>query len=130
MSDPQTAISHPGVNPENQTYWEAAAAGKLLIKHCTACGQDHFYPRAICPHCRSAETEWKQSSGRGTLYSYSVMRRATPPFAVAYVTLDEGPTMFTNIVDCDLDALEIGQPVEVAFVPNGDGLVLPVFRPR
>jgi len=130
MTDTQASIAHPGVNPETQAYWDAAAAGRLLVRHCTSCGKDHFYPRAACPHCRSAATEWKEARGSGTIYSYSVMRRASPPFAVAYVTLDEGPTMFTNMVECDLDTLAIGQAVEVTFVPANDGLVLPVFRPR
>ena len=87
--------------------------GKLLVKRCTACGEPHHYPRAICPFCGSDRTEWTEASGRGTIYSYSVMRRAPIPYAIAYVTLDEGPTMMTNIVDCDLDAIRIGQPVRV-----------------
>lgn len=129
MTQPAPQVSHPGVNPENAPYWQAAADGKLLVKHCDACGKDHFYPRTMCPHCRSLETQWKEASGKGVVYSYSVMRRAAPPFAVAYVTLEEGPTMFTNIVECDLDSLAIGQPVTVTFATGDDGLVRPVFRP-
>lgn len=122
-------IVHPAINPETAEYWNAAAEGRLLVKHCNACGEDHFYPRAHCPRCRSLDTAWKAASGDGTLYAYTVMRRVTPPFAVAYVTLAEGPTMFTNIVDCDLDSLAIGQPVRVTFATGEDGLVRPVFTP-
>jgi uncharacterized OB-fold protein len=125
MSD--SSITHPGVNPETRAYWEAAAAGRLLIKQCRACGKPHFYPRAQCPHCRSHDTEWKDASGRGSIYSYTVARRANPVTAVAYVTLDEGVTVFTNLVDCDFDALEIGQRVKVAFSTGDDGLTRPVF---
>ena len=120
-------LAHPGINPETRPYWEAAAAGRLLIKQCRACNTPHFYPRAQCPHCRSHNTEWRESSGRGTIYSYTVARRANPISAVAYVTLEEGVTMFTNLVDCDFDALEIGQAVEIVFRQDADGLTCPVF---
>lgn len=122
------ALGHPAVNAETATYWEAARAGRLMIKSCRSCGQVHVYPRAMCPHCRSLDTEWIEASGKGTIYSWTVMRRASPPVAIAYVTLDEGVTMFTNIVDCDLDTLHVGQPVAVAFEEREGGLTVPVFR--
>jgi hypothetical protein len=76
------------------------------------------------------ETEWRGSSGRGTIYSVSVTRRAGPePYAIAYVTLDEGVTMLTNIVDADLDKLRIGDRVEVTFKPAEGGARVPMFRP-
>ena len=103
--------------------------GKLLVKRCTACGERHHYPRAICPFCGSDRTEWTEASGRGTVYSYSVLRRAPIPYAIAYVTLAEGPTMMTNIVDCDLDAIRIGQAVRVVFKPTEDGPPVPMFAP-
>jgi uncharacterized protein len=124
----EAPIDHPAVNAETRPYWEAARAGKLLVKHCTACNRSHFYPRTMCPFCRSTHTEWREVSGQGTIYSYTVMRRAQPPFVVAYVTLDEGVTMFTNIVECNPDALAIGQPVRVSFLER-EGLTLPVFAP-
>ena len=69
-----------------------------------------FTPRAHCPFCFSDNTGWQQASGDATIYTYSVMRRGAPvPYAIAYVTLAEGPTMMTNIVDCDLDGIRIGQ---------------------
>ena len=67
-----------------------------MIKHCKACGEAHYYPRAMCPFCVSDDTEWQTASGTGTIYTYSVMRRAEIPYAIAYVTLDEGVTMMTN----------------------------------
>jgi len=113
--------------PETARYWEAAAQGKLLLKHCAACGADHFYPRALCPFCFSEKTEWREAAGTGTIYSFSVMRRAELPYAIAYVTLAEGPTMMTNIVDCDLDAIRIGQPVRLVFKPAQNGQAVPMF---
>ena len=88
----------------------------------------HHYPRPICPFCFSDDTEWIESRGTGTIYSFSVTR-LSPPYAIAYVTLDEGPTMMTNIVDCDFEGLAIGQRVSVVFVPTDGGPAVPMFRP-
>jgi uncharacterized protein len=123
------APAHPAINPENQPFWTASLAQKLLLKHCSACGAAHHYPRAHCPFCRSSETDWKEASGRGVIYSFTIMRRAATPFVVAYVTLEEGPTIFTNLVDFDPAQLAIGRAVVATFVAGEDGLTRPVFRP-
>ena len=120
----------PEANVETQPFWDAAAAGKLLIKGCDACGQPHYYPRALCPHCLSPDTHWVESAGTGAIYALSTMRRsAGAPYTVAYVTLDEGPVVLTNIVADDQDALHIGQRVKVQFVPT-DGPPVPMFAPE
>ena len=129
MATQERKIPAPETNPETKPFWEAAAQGRLLIKKCLTCGRVHFYPRAICPFCGSDKTEWVTASGRGTVYSYSVMRRVPVPYALAYVTLEEGVSMMTNIVDCDLDAIRIGQPVTVIFKPSEGGPPVPMFRP-
>jgi uncharacterized OB-fold protein len=120
-------IPAPKTNPETQAFWDAAAQGRFLIRRCTACGKAHWYPRKTCPFCWGEETEWAEASGRGTIYSYSVMRRAAEPYVVAYVTLAEGPTMLTNLVDCDIDALAIGQEVRLKFSPSEGGPPVPTF---
>jgi uncharacterized protein len=122
-------IAAPQPNPETQAFWDAAAEGKLLIKKCNGCGQVHFYPRDNCPFCFSDKTEWQQASGNGTVYTYSVMRRAPVPYAIAYVTLAEGPTMMTNIVDCDLNTIKVGQAVKLVFKPSDGGSPVPCFAP-
>ena len=63
------------------------------------------------------------------IYSYSVMRRVTPHSAIAYVTLAEGPTMMTALVDCDFDALRIGSAVRLVFKPSAGGPPVPCFTP-
>jgi hypothetical protein len=123
----QRKIAAPPVNSETQPFWDAAGEGKLLYKKCAACGEPHFYPRPHCPFCFSDKVEWQEASGRGTIYTYSVMRRAPVPYAIAYVTLAEGPTMMTNIVDCDLDSIKIGQPVRLVFKPSDGGPPVPMF---
>lgn len=127
MATPQRKLAAPTVDAETKPYWDGAAEGKLMVKRCGDCGKHHHYPRASCPFCFSERTEWHQASGSGTIYSYSVMRRAEVPYVIAYVTLAEGPTMMTNIVDCDPDAVRIGQSVKVTFRPTDGGPPLPMF---
>ena len=119
----------PLVNPETQPYWDATVDGKLLIKRCAACGEAHYFPRTHCPFCFSDQTVWEQSSGEGEIYSFSLMRKsAAGPYAIGYVTLKEGPSLLTNFVDCDMNALRIGQQVKVVFKTT-DGAPLPFFTP-
>jgi uncharacterized protein len=119
----------PPMNAENEAFFEAARKGRFLIPFCTACGKAHWYPRAICPFCASDKVEWREGSGKGTIYTFSVMRRVKDPYVLAHVTLAEGPTMLTNIVDCDFDAVRIGQPVAVVFQETENGPPVPMFRP-
>jgi len=121
MAAKERKIPAPAVTLETKAYWDAAAQGKLLVRHCTACGEKHHYPRTLCPFCFSDRTEWSEGSGRGTVYSFSIMRRAPEPYVMAYVTLAEGPTMMTNIVDCDFDKIKVGQAVKVVFKPTENG---------
>ena len=120
-------IPAPHSTPETAEFWKAAGEGKFLVRFCAACGKAHWYPRSMCPFCASERTEWRPGSGRGTIYTYSVMRRVDVPYAIAYVTLDEGPTMLTNIVDCDLDAVAIGKKVRLVFKPSDGGPPVPMF---
>jgi hypothetical protein len=129
MAPAERKFPAPVPNPETKPFWESAEEGRLLLKRCRSCGEVHYYPRAYCPFCGSGETEWQPASGGGTIYSYSVMRRAEAPYAIAYVTLDEGVTMMTNLVDCDLDAIRIGQRVRLVFKPTEGGPPVPAFTP-
>ena len=123
-------IEVPRLNAGDSTYFDAAAKGKLLVKYCNDCKQYHHYPRPLCPFCFSDKTEFKESKGTGTVYSFSIARASGPtPYAIAYVTLDEGPTMMTNIVDCDLDTIKCGQKVKVTFQPVEGLGALPMFKP-
>ena len=117
----------PIVNIESKPFWDATAEGKLLLKKCNSCNEFHWYPRSMCPFCHSMDTEWVESTGKGVIYSHSTMRRTPVPYCLAYVTLDEGITMMTNLVDIDLDEIKIGMDVQVAFVDTGEGCALPYF---
>lgn len=119
----------PLIDPESKPYWDAAVLGKLMIKYCSSCRQYFHYPRSLCPFCSSAQTQWREASGQGEIYSFSTLRRVSEPYTVAYVTLEEGPKVLTNIVDCDFDKLQIGQKVHLAFKRTAQGASIPVFRP-
>ena len=131
----------PVPDPESAPYWEAAAEGRLVVQRCGACGHTYLYPRSACPRCWSEHTSWVDASGRGTVYSFTVIRRNDlPPFrdrvpyVVAIVELDEGPRLTTNVEECDPQDVQCGMLVEVAFrTETGDGegsAAVPVFRPR
>ncbi len=129
MAMPDRVFPAPPTTPEGTAFWQAAAEGRFLLRFCQSCGRAHWYPRSICPHCGSDRTEWRPASGRGRVYSFSTLRRAAPPFTIAYVTLEEGPTMMTCLVECDPDAVSIGDAVEIAFRPTEGGPPVPCFRP-
>ena len=116
----------PPTNPEAARFHAAAADGTFLLPRCTACGRYHWYPRNRCPHC-FGPVEWREGSGRGTIYSFSVVESASPVFAVAYVTLEEGPTMLTNIVDSPFDEIAIGKAVRLRFMASDGGAPVPCF---
>lgn len=122
-------IPDPTITMESAPYWQACNAGKLMVKRCGQCEKSHFYPRAICPHCFADATEWVEVSGKGEIYSFSITRRADPPYAIAYVRLADGLTMLSNIVEADFDTLAVGQAVELTFRESEGGQAMPVFRP-
>ena len=126
---PDRKIPDPNPNPETEAFWAGTKDGKFMLRYCGDCGETHWYPRAICPHCFSEKSEWREASGRGTIYTYSVTRRADPPYAIAYVTLEEGPTMISNLVDCSYDDLAVGQAVELTFKKSEGGFAVPMFKP-
>ena len=129
ISPARRLIPAPQIYPDNAAFWDATGAGRLLLKHCLACAKPHWYPRTQCPLCMG-ETGWKQSSGLGSIYTFSVCRRVGPvPYVIAYVRLDDGVTLLTNIVDCDFDALRIGDRVRLVMQASESGVMLPMFTP-
>lgn len=125
MTEPLAAAP----TPESQPFWEAAARGTLLLRHCSDCERSFHYPRSHCPLCGSTRTGWRQAAGEGVIYTCSISHRAEPPYCIAYVALDEGPIVLTNIVNAPLAAIRIGQRVKVVFVPAADGRAIPMFEP-
>ena len=128
MSEQRT-IASPQPNPETQKFWDAAKDGKLLIMRCKDTGKPYYYPRARSPFTGSDNVEWVEAAGTAEIYTFSVIKRSNIPYCIAYVRLDEGVTMMTNIVDTDLDKVSIGQKVKIVFKPTEDGQPVPMFTP-
>ena len=95
----------PPENVEHTEFWAACNDGKLMLPRCKDTNQFFWYPRKTSPFTLSSNVEWVEASGKGEIYTYSVMRRSDPQYVIAYVRLDEGVTMMTNIVECDPDRI-------------------------
>lgn len=127
-----TERAFPVPDAVSQAFWEGVAEGVLRLQRCRACGHHVFYPRAVCPHCLSAELDWVEASGRGRVHSFTVVHRAPAdyreevPYVVALVDLDEGVRMMTRLLDVEPAAVDVGMAVEVAI--QGEPR-LPYFRP-
>lgn len=131
MSTPyqERALGSVIVDPNTEAFWQGTRCGQLRLRRCSSCHQVHWYPRPVCPFCQG-NTEWVDAQGTGEIYSVSVTRKAGPvPYALAYVRLDEGVSLLTNIVDCDLDTVHIGQRVRVCFKPSDDAQQVAMFTP-
>jgi len=125
----------PVANPDTQPFWDGCARGELLLQACSACGRYRHPPSPICPHCRSDRHAWVPASGRGTVYTFTVVRQALArgwddliPYVVAVIELDEGPKLLSNLVNVAPEAVTIGMPVEVIFESAGE-TKLPLFQP-
>jgi uncharacterized protein len=119
--DPQ--YKRPAVDWESRAYWEGAGRGELVLQRCRDCGAVQHRPRGLCVSCLSDSIEHFVASGLGRVYTFSVVRqnqmpefREAVPYVVAYVALDEGPQLLTNVVGCDPGAVSIGMRVKVDFV--------------
>ncbi len=135
-------IPDPDFEP-TRPFFEGAARGALVIPRCSRCGRFQWTPPERCRDCGGEALAWVPTSGRGTVFSFAIVRRALlrhfaplVPYAAGIVTLAEDPALrlVTRFVDCDPEALRIDQPVRVVFRPLGHPsadweLVVPFFTP-
>ncbi len=126
----------PVVNPWARPFWDAAMEDRLTFQKCKDCGANIFYPRIACTECFSDNLDWVNASGKGTIYSYTVVENNSPtaflgdcPYVVAIVRLDEGPQMLTNIINCDPYSIQCDMPVKVVFEQLNEEFKLPKFQP-
>lgn len=140
MSHDEASAHYPKPLPEpgpvTQPFWDAAREHRLRIQRSKKTGRYVYYPRAVSPFGADDSLEWVDASGRGTIWSFTVARRATAPqwegdvpYVIAIVELAEGPHMTANIVDCDPDSVRVGMPVEATFVDVTEQVTLVQFRP-
>jgi uncharacterized OB-fold protein len=126
----------PDITDETRPFWESAKAHALALQRCTACGQFRYPPAPSCPRCPDDGVEWTPVSGRATVYSFVIMHqvyhpafRNDVPYNVAAIEFEEGPRMYSNVVDCANDALHVGMPVKLVYDDVTDEITLPKFRP-
>ena len=136
MSTTELPNPAPYVAPEMKEFWDATAEGRLLLRKCDDCGEFIWYPRPFCPSCGSDNTSWTEASGRGVVYTFTVGHRSVvpgyrdaSPYVLAYVQLEEGPKVMTNIVGVEPDQVRVDMPVCVVFHDTGQGSALFRFRP-
>ena len=109
----------------SKPFWDAAREGKLLLQYDPDAGKYQFYPRPISVFGGRRNLEWREASGKGTVYTYTVSRRAPPPFknvspfVIATVELPEGVRIMTNLINCPPDRVKIGMPVRLAWSKRG-----------
>ena len=133
-----TAYPRPDpADPTDARFWGFVAAGELRLQRCRACATFRHPPRPVCASCGSDDDEWVPSPGLGEVWSYTVIHPPTrpafterTPYGAVVVRLDEGVFMVSNLVDCPVDELAVGTPVELAITEVEDGLRLPLFRRR
>ena len=118
-------------------FWQAAAEHRLVVQRCTGCGHTRLPPAPICPECRSAEAGWKTVSGRGEVYTYTIVHRPIAanqklPYVIAVIALEDagGVRMISNLVEARPEEIAVGMPVEVAWEDMSAELAIPRFRPR
>lgn len=124
----------PPMEKDNAWWWELAAQGVLGIQRCTHCQKLRHPPRPMCDQCQSIEWDHVESTGKGIVASYTVLDHPKfpgydYPLSIILVDLEEGERITSQLVDCDMDDIEFGMPVQVKFHTDPDGFVLPVFCP-
>ena len=125
----------PLVTTANEKFWAATAEGRFQLQRCIDCNIVLWFPRHQCPTCWNQNLVTFDAIGNGVVYSFTIVRKGSmaykeaAPFVIAYVELDEGPRVMTNIVDCDPQSVTVGMPVEMVFHDTGEGNALYRFRP-
>jgi len=126
----------PGIDEENKPFWDYAKKHELRMQKCPDCGNIYYPPSPLCPNCHSwQKSEWVKLSGKGTVYSFIVARRATNPafakevpYVVAIIETQEGGRLISNIVGTKPEDVKIGMPVEVVFDDITPEITLPKFK--
>jgi len=132
--------SRPLPQPDDDltaAFWDHCAKGALFFQRCSKCETWRHLPRPRCAKCGSKEWSWQPSTGRGTIYSWTIthqpLLRNFPepvPYASIVVELEEGVRMVSGLRDLKPSELRLDLPVEVVFEDAGDDMKLPFFRPR
>ena len=126
----------PVESGETKPFWEACREGRFLIQRCRTCGKYQYHYKGFCSHCWTGEIEDVAASGRGKVWSYTVVHRTRMPgfqeevpYVVALVELDEGVKVVSNIINCAPERVNIGLSVQLTFVRADATWTIPMFEP-
>ena len=118
-------------------FWQAAAEHRLVVQRCSGCGRCRLPPAPVCPECRATGSDWKQVSGRGEVYTYTVVHRPIAagqqlPFVIAVISLEGagGVRIISNVISAKWEEVRVGMPVELVWEDMSAELAIPRFRPR
>jgi uncharacterized OB-fold protein len=119
----------------NRPFWEGAKRHELMIYRCLNCGT-YYIPPTHCIVCNKPDMSWVKAKGKGKIYTFIVYHIAYHPkwkkhlpYNVAWVELEEGPLIMTNITGCKNEDLHIDMPVEVTFDDVSNEITIPKFKP-
>lgn len=125
----------PKMTPGAEHYWQSATEEHFVLPQCDDCSEIFFYPRVWCPKCFSQNLSWYKASGKGKVYSFSVVHQAPfpsykndVPYVLAIIALEEGPHMMSNVINCDPQSVLVDMPVNVTFESRGE-MKIPQFQP-
>jgi len=132
----------PAITTEAKRFWDAAAQNKLVMQRCQDCRAWVWTPRPSCFECGSERLDWTQMSGRGEIYSFTVIRQVVGraaskafepdiPYVIAWIDLEEGPRMLSSLVNVEPDpkVVKCDMPVEIVFSKLTDDITIPLFQP-
>ena len=128
----------PNPTRDDVEFWTGAHRGELRIQRCTECGMHQHYARMLCSHCGAPDPEWITASGKGTVYSFTVIRqngvpffKERAPYVVATVDLDEdGARLLAAMPSVAPEAARIGMRVQASFRAAGDEFGFVDFAPE
>ncbi len=127
----------PVPDADSTPFWDGCREHKLLLQKCSECGSHRFPANQVCPHCNSRDAAWVESTGKGSVFSWIVVRHPVPaevygaevPYTVALIDLEEGVRMASNIVGCEPEAVHAGMQVAVQYDDVSPEITLPKFKP-
>ncbi|TRW46687.1 Zn-ribbon domain-containing OB-fold protein [Georgenia yuyongxinii] len=109
---------------DSKRFWEELAHGRITLPWCNTCDTYVWFPRPLCPRCLTVVNAERTLAGEGDVYSFSIVHRAAPgftvdrPYVFAYITLDDGPTVLSNVVGDDALDVSIGDRVRLVAPPQ------------
>ena len=134
MSDPSADKPLPEPTPGSAPFWEGLKAHKLVLQRCTNCQRLRHYPRPMCDHCHSMESDWVEATPKGTVYSWTVAHhpfhpgfKQELPYVVVTVEMADGVRMAGRLTGNDAGVLRVGQPVRLEYDDVDESLSLPRF---